>query len=66
MMTVRLLRLTARCPTCGERPALRTFPEAAALFEGQAPDTVILTYQCQTRNCSTRYEIRARDFVDAA
>lgn len=65
-MAVHLLRLTARCPTCGAPPKLRTLPTAARLLEAHDPAQVLLTYECHIRRCGARYPIRARDFHEAS
>lgn len=65
-MTIRLLRLTARCPACGAPPKLRVFPTAARILEAHDPEDVFMTYQCHIRRCSTVYKIRIRDFHEAA
>lgn len=62
----QVLRLDARCPTCGVPPRLRTFPDSRELFGGQDPERVVQTYQCHVRTCGTVYEIRVRDFTEAA
>jgi hypothetical protein len=63
---VRLLRLTARCPSCGAPPKLRTFPSSAAMLGECDPDEVFLTYECHIRRCATVYDILIRDFHEAA
>lgn len=65
-MTVRLLRLSARCPNCGAPPKLRVYPSSAVILEAADPDDVFMTYECHIRRCGTRYEIRIRDFHEAA
>ncbi|MGE0456421.1 MAG: hypothetical protein AB7I13_00265 [Vicinamibacterales bacterium] len=65
-MSVHILRLLARCPTCGTAPRLRTFPSSQELLEGKDPTRVVMTYQCHVRTCDTVYEIRVRDFTEAA
>lgn len=65
-MAVHMLRLDARCPSCGAPPKLRVFPTAARILEAHDPEAVFMTYECHIRRCGTRYEIRIRDFHDAA
>lgn len=65
-MTLRILRINARCPECAAPPRLRTFPEGRDLFDGRDPDQVVQTYQCHMRKCRAIYEIRVRDFQEAS
>lgn len=65
-LAARLLRLAARCPRCGAPPKLRTVSSTAQLLEGADPNSVLLTVECHKRTCGERYEIRVKDFVDAA
>ncbi|MDB4948892.1 MAG: hypothetical protein JWM27_1541 [Gemmatimonadetes bacterium] len=61
-----LLRLSASCPRCGSRPAMRiTRPLVAAL--GAEPGTRRLaTYQCQRRGCGAVYDLAAEAFRRAS
>lgn len=63
---VRLLRLTAKCPTCGAPPKLRAFPSSQDLFDGADPEHDLLSYECHVRTCGEVYRIKVKDFVDAA
>jgi hypothetical protein len=65
-VTVRVLRLSARCPECRTSPRLRTFPETRDIFLGVDPERVVQTYECHVRSCGCRYEIRVKDFVEAS
>ena len=61
----RLLRLAARCPDCGSRPALRISATAAADAGRHAPGERLGTYQCHRRRCGTVYDLRAAAYQRA-
>lgn len=61
----RLLRLAARCPDCGARPALRISASAAADARRHAPGERLGTYQCHRRRCGTVYDLRAAAYQRA-
>jgi hypothetical protein len=61
----RLLRLAARCPDCGSRPALRISAVAAADAGRHAPGERLGTYQCHRRRCGTVYDLRAAAYQRA-
>ena len=61
----RLLRLAARCPDCGARPALRISASAVADAGRHAPGERLGTYQCHRRRCGTVYDLRAAAYQRA-
>lgn len=61
-----LLRLSASCPRCGSRPAVRITPEAAQALAQHPPNARLGTYQCQRRRCGAIFDLTARAFHDAA
>ena len=61
----RLLRLAARCPDCGSRPALRISASAAADAGRHAPGERLGTYQCHRRRGGTVYDLRAAAYQRA-
>lgn len=62
----RLLRVSASCPRCGSRPALRITPEAAEAARGKPPDTRLGTFQCQRKKCGEIYDLTARAYQMAS
>ena len=60
-----LLRLSAACPRCGSRPALRATAELARAVRGLPAAERMGTYQCQRRGCGEVYPLLARHFRDA-
>jgi hypothetical protein len=62
----RLLRLSASCPRCGSRPAVRVTPEVAQALAHHAPESRLATYQCQRRRCGAIFDLTARAFQQAA
>ncbi len=55
----RLLRLSASCPRCGSRPAIRITEETARLLQGHRQGARLGTFQCQRRGCGTIYDLFA-------
>jgi hypothetical protein len=62
----RLYRLSASCPRCGTRPALRVTRDAVETAGGQPPGTRLGTYQCQRRGCGTIYDLTASAYQNAS
>ena len=62
----RLLRLSASCPRCGSRPAVRVSAEVVHALAAHAPDARLATYQCQRRRCGAIFDLVARAFQQAS
>jgi hypothetical protein len=62
----RLYRLSASCPRCGTRPALRVTRDAVENASEQPPATRLGTYQCQRRGCGTIYDLTASAYQNAS
>lgn len=62
----RLLRLSASCPRCGSRPAVRVAPGVVQALAAHAPDARLATYQCQRRRCGAIFDLVARAFQQAS
>ena len=62
----RLLRLSASCPRCGSRPAVRITAEVAQALANHAPHARLATYQCQRRRCGAIFDLTARAFQQAS
>ena len=61
----KLLRLRARCPSCGSAPALRITPRLAEHARNYSPQEPMATYQCQRRRCGTIYAISAHACINS-
>lgn len=62
----RLLRLSASCPRCGSRPAVRVSGDVVQALAAHAPDARLATYQCQRRRCGAIFDLVARAFQQAS
>ena len=62
----RLLRLSASCPRCGSRPAVRVAPEVVQALAAHVPEARLATYQCQRRRCGAIFDLLARAFQQAS
>lgn len=53
----------AECPDCGRKPAMRYTDTMKTLASAVAPDSLLLSVQCQNRACRKIFGIRARDLA---
>jgi phage terminase large subunit GpA-like protein len=62
----KLLRLRARCPSCGSSPALRVSERAVSDAAKHDPAEALATYQCQRRRCGAIYVLHAGAYQTAS
>jgi hypothetical protein len=65
-----LLRLAARCPTCGAAPPWRIPESERERYRDEEPGKRVATCTCPRilkgrRKCQTLYDILARDYQNA-
>ena len=61
-----LLRVSAMCPHCTTRPALRVTPMLVKALSSMRVDARVGTYQCQRRGCGAQYDLTAEAFQNAS
>lgn len=61
-----LLRLAAKCPLCGARPAMRVAPWIVQALRARPATDRVGTYQCQRRGCGAVYDLTADAYQRAA
>jgi thymidine kinase len=62
----RLYRLSASCPRCGSRPAMRVTQDVIEAARDHHPQVRLGTYQCQRRGCGTIYDLTASAYQKAS
>ncbi|HYW07232.1 MAG TPA: hypothetical protein VE913_09765 [Longimicrobium sp.] len=62
----RLMRVSASCPRCGARPAMRVTRAMVRALADAPADTRVGTYQCQRRGCGAIYDLLAGAYLRAS